>query len=111
MTGNFNNDNDLDLLFIGTGFNGQTGTFTLLGNGNRTFSQVSEFFLVSSASTAVVADFNKDGKSDIAVSTGSSFSGGTSSLVVAFGDGDGTFTQSNIYSVGLNPVFPDHRRC
>ena len=106
VAGNFDSDSDLDLLFVGTGFNGQSGVFTLLGNGNGTFSQVSEVFPVSSALTAVAADFNKDGKTDIAVTSGSTFSGGTSSLFVAFGDGDGTFTLSSIYSAGLNPAFP-----
>ena len=61
----------------------------LLGNGNGTFQAAK----TSSASVAamVTADFNKDGRLDLAVVDGSS------SLSILLGNGDGTFSLTSTY--------------
>jgi hypothetical protein len=102
--GDFNRDGRLDLIVSGSGSSGAGGVFTLLGSGNGTFTQVAETFSLISTPLGVVSnDFNGDLILDIAVLTGSNFSSGTMTLIVAFGDGDGTFTQAGTYSAGTSP--------
>lgn len=102
--GDFNLDGNLDLSIAGNGFTGATGVFTLLGNGTGTFNQVSETLTVTNPTGIVSNDFNGDGRTDVAVIGGSSFSGGNGSITVAFSDGDGTFTLSNTYSFTFAPT-------
>ena len=101
--GDFNVDGNLDLATVGTGFNGSTGVFTLLGNGAGSFNQVAESFAVSNPTGIVSNDFNGDGRTDLAVVGGSGFSGGSGSITAAFSDGDGTFTISNVYTFSSAP--------
>ncbi len=102
--GDFNLDGNLDLSIAGTGFTGNTGVFTLLGNGSGTFNQVTETLTVTSPIGIVSNDFNGDGRTDIAVLSGSNFSGSSGSIIIAFSDGDGTFTISNTYNFTFAPT-------
>jgi hypothetical protein len=80
-SGDLNGDGKPDLVII--------GTTVLLGNGDGTF-QVPGFTTNLPGTSAVLGDFNKDGKVDIATYSG----GSTSSLgivSVALGSGNGTF--------------------
>jgi hypothetical protein len=80
----FNGDGKLDLA-ISSPLGG--GVFVLLGNGDGTFQAPVEYAVPSSRSlildSLVVADFNGDGKLDLAV--------GGSGVSVLLGNGDGTF--------------------
>ena len=83
----------------------------LLGNGNGTFQKESDVALVNGSSTylnpyaAAVADVNGDGKVDLVVTIQDqkNFDQG---IVVAFGNGDGTFqTPTLLSSSSQNPQF------
>lgn len=94
VVGDFNGDGILDIATLdSTDENGSI----YLGNGNGTFGMVPLSLGLSGVNsgsylTMAVADFNGDGKLDLAVplSTGS---GGT--VAVLLGNGDGTFQEAN----------------
>jgi hypothetical protein len=84
----FNGDNKLDVALCGYDGNA-SGPFTMLGNGDGTFTPgVINFSGVCGPIAGVVADVNGDGKPDIVMSTLSGSAGG---LTVFLGNGDGTF--------------------
>jgi FG-GAP-like repeat len=70
------------------------GYSVLLGNGDGSFqSPVSYPQNVNRGGTAIVADFNHDGKLDLAVADGQS-------VAVLLGNGDGTFAAPVLYYDG-----------
>jgi hypothetical protein len=79
-----NSDGKLDLLVSQAG-----GVAVLLGNGDGTF-QDPQFYAGASIYGSVAADFNGDGKRDLALAT-ADFGG---SVLIALGKGDGTFQRS-----------------
>jgi len=87
--GDFNGDGKLDLA---NGFHccmtlGNAEIF--LGSGDGTFQREVPFFTISYPTSMVVADFNGDGRPDIAV--GSYFGPENNGIEIFFGNGDGTF--------------------
>ena len=102
--GDFNGDGKLDLAMGTNGLVGGThASFltTMLGNGDGTFTTVSSMPpLGSNPGGIVVADFNGDGKLDVATSN---FNGNNVSILL--GNGDGTFTAASgsPITVGANP--------
>jgi hypothetical protein len=77
----------------------------LLGNGNGTFTLKSANCVGSTLCKGVptsvaIADFNGDGKLDLAVTNYED-----TSVSVLLGNGDGTFGTAAFYSVGANPLF------
>jgi Calx-beta domain/FG-GAP-like repeat len=93
--GDFNGDGKPDLV-IGTGLGG-AGDFydgaiaVLLGNGDGSFQYVNTFLTGGEAAQGVaVADFDADGKLDVAVTGNSGFEYG-GDVAVLLGRGDGTF--------------------
>ena len=100
--GDFNGDGKLDAIVA----NGGSATVPLsgltvsLGNGDGTFTSGpnSPIYLGSNLTGIVAADFNGDGKLDIAVTDG-----GTNSVMVLLGNGDGTFGAPLTISVGNEP--------
>lgn len=76
----------------------------LLGNGNGTFTLKSSTCVGSTLCAGVpvavaVADFNGDGKLDLAVANYDDVS-----ISILLGKGDGTFTISKAWTVGANPL-------
>jgi hypothetical protein len=90
--GDFNGDNNLDLVY---GWGSQNGPPTylkvLLGEGNGRFHGLPRFGLLpNDLATGIVAgDFNGDGKLDLAAG----YEGGIRGGDVYLGNGDGTFTK------------------
>jgi hypothetical protein len=95
-TGNFNNDNFVDLVVLSRSI---TGSYTVfLGNGNGTFTRVEEqrSLPFANQSTMTVADINVDGKDDLVVGRSSS------NLYIFKGIGNGTFAPFEIVLMPRN---------
>jgi len=103
VVGDFNNDGKLDVVMTGKNIvrvflgNGDgnldivtNGARVLLGAGDATFTNGSCGAVSNPYGSIVLADFNGDGKLDIAT-TNSSSGTGDNSLSILLGNGDGTF--------------------
>ena len=100
-TGDFNQDGFIDVV-VGDGNNASntvTGISVLLSNGDGTFQTPIYYSFPNGVTAVVAADFNGDGKPDLAVAAGS--------LLVMLGNGDGTFqagintgARANLIAVG-----------
>jgi hypothetical protein len=80
----------------------------LLGNGNGTFQSPVTLSSPVRPDSLVAADFNKDGKVDLAIAS-NDFSG---SLAILLGNGNGTFGAGTVYEwfddAGCNPLACSH---
>jgi hypothetical protein len=106
-TGDFNRDGHLDVVV--NAVDPKTGSellSTLLGNGNGTFQVPLSQKLPSVPSNFAIADFNLDGKLDLATSMQL-----TTGVYVFLGKGDGTFAAPLFFDAGgdagnnIGPVF------
>jgi uncharacterized protein (TIGR03437 family) len=90
-TGDFNSDGKLDLAvsYLSATGPGPVGVLVLLGKGDGTFAPAVNYPVGLSPATIVAADFNGDGKLDLA--TLDAELGITNKLWVLLGNGDGTF--------------------
>jgi hypothetical protein len=89
--GHFNADSNLDIAVSGY-FGSANQVDILLGNGDGTFRAFGYYAVSPSPLSVVRADFNGDGRADLAV--GSLFGG----ISVLLGNGDGTFRDAVKYS-------------
>jgi hypothetical protein len=86
----FNGDGIPDLAVGNAPLAGGAGSLTiLLGNGDGTFTAAASPATTSGVNSIAIADFNGDGKADIAVANGLT-------LTMLKGNGDGTFASSTI---------------
>src|SRR5204862_250397 len=78
----------------------------LLGNGDGTFApplaNPNPITGFNGPNSIAVADFNGDGKLDLAVSNGAD-NLGSASVTILLGNGDGTFTVKPAFAVGTQP--------
>jgi hypothetical protein len=97
LTGDFNGDGKTDIALIGpkgwatmpVAFSNGNGSFTVTNFGINGFAS----FAADVNSTKLTGDFNGDGRTDVAL-TGPSV---WNTLPVAFSNGNGTFTVTNLY--------------
>jgi hypothetical protein len=84
--GDFNQDGVLDVVTCSIAAN----TFSfLLGNGDGTFQNHVDYSTIRNPQSVVTADFNGDGKLDLAIF--SEAGKGSAGLSILLGNGDGTF--------------------
>lgn len=98
--GDLNNDGILDVVApIQNALSPSPNFLVLLGNSDGSFQAPVAFPTGTNAGqgAAVIGDFNKDGKSDVAISTGSGIS-------VLLGDGKGGFSAPQLFSAQAVPV-------
>jgi hypothetical protein len=99
VAADFNGDGKIDLAVACSGSNKVS---VMLGNGDGTFQTATSFSTSVNEpepGAMVTADFNGDGKADLAV-----VSTQLNVVGIFFGNGDGTFTHSADYATGLTPV-------
>src|SRR6266704_179312 len=97
--GDFNGDGKLDLAVVNFG---DWNIYVLLGNGDGTFQAARSVYFASGGGLlryVVTADFNGDGKLDLAVSNY-----GDNSFSVLLGNGDGTFQPPRTLPIGTHPA-------
>jgi hypothetical protein len=93
VTGDFNRDGLIDFAITNFNSNNPTHVSTLLGNGDGTFGHAATYAIPQGALGIISADFNKDGKPDLAtVNLGENFS-------ILLGTGQGKFASAVDYSV------------
>ncbi len=91
VTADFNQDGNADI----AEYNASSGSITMfLGHGDGTFSSSTLSF---AGQAAIVADFNGDGKPDLAFAS-------LRTLQIALGNGDGTFRPVNSYALSTTTV-------
>ncbi|MCE9530188.1 MAG: VCBS repeat-containing protein [Planctomycetes bacterium] len=93
-TGDLDGDGQADLIF-GLG----NGVSVMLGNGDGTFQPPQEFLSGFYTSALTVADFNGDGKLDVAAVVGYQ-----NSVIVVLGNGDGSFQAPQTLQPGTSPI-------
>ena len=100
LAADFNSDGRLDLAAVGKTAAGNTVVSLYLGNGDGTLQPARNIWVRGGVSPAdvVAADFNQDGKVDLAVSLSSS------DVAVLLGDGTGRFQLPSFYYGGNGPL-------
>jgi hypothetical protein len=109
--GDFNGDGRLDVIAtVGDGINvADTSVGLMLGNGDGTFGAPQTIASPGLFAAVTVADFNHDGKLDVAVGRDSLVNFGyVLSIDVLLGNGDGTFSPSPggsawFYNISIDP--------
>lgn len=100
VTGDFNGDGKLDLA-VANATGSSTGTVSvLLGLGNGAFEVPLSFAVGANPTALVAADFNEDGKLDLAVADT-----GSNTVSVLLGIGNGTFLRAQNFTVGSGPAW------
>jgi FG-GAP-like repeat/FG-GAP repeat len=91
VVGDFNGDGIPDLAVVNHGAEEvgvENGVSVLLGNGDGTFRPHVDYGADYGPNTVITADFNNDGKLDLAVANGQA---NTNQVFILIGNGDGTF--------------------
>jgi len=96
--GDFNGDGHLDLAVAAFDNTAGNGISILLGNGDGTFQPRVDYATAKVAFYVAAADFNRDGKLDLVVTTS-----GSKGISLLLGNGDGTFQQHVDYVLGIGP--------
>ncbi|MBI1920739.1 MAG: VCBS repeat-containing protein [Geobacter sp.] len=93
-SGDLNGDGKPDLTFTNQG-RSSVGVVTLLNNGDGTYRTGGSFGVGWEPVSIAIADFNGDGKADLATANS-----GSDSVTLLLGNGDGTFKPAVPYSTG-----------
>jgi uncharacterized repeat protein (TIGR01451 family) len=97
--GDFNGDGKPDIAVA----NGQNASL-LLGNGDGTFQPAVNYGTGNNPSAIAIGDFNADGKLDLAAFEPAS-NGGSGSVSILLGNGDGTFQPAKTLALGAAGLF------
>ena len=102
VTADFNHDGKLDFAVVGSGFNGSGlgEVQVVLGNGDGTFQSPIDVPAPLGAFALAAGDFNRDGKTDVAVLISQEATAASDGVLILLGNGDGTFTAGATYPVG-----------
>lgn len=95
-TGDFNNDNNLDIVVLNSSSYG-----IMLGNGAGDFGPLQTVSLATKASSVSVGDFTGDGKLDLAIANEQ-----PNSVSILVGNGSGTFTAGPTLSFTSSSAVP-----
>ncbi|MBZ5597176.1 MAG: choice-of-anchor D domain-containing protein [Acidobacteriia bacterium] len=104
--GDFNGDGKLDIMasYYSDYYNYYAYGQVCLGNGDGTFTALPQFSVDEYPMAFFVGDFNRDGKLDLILTEFAGYScSGTVSVRVLSGNGDGTFQDGALYTVGNVP--------
>jgi VCBS repeat-containing protein len=106
--GDFNGDGKLDIVTASEAhanfFSSGGGLSVLLGNGNFTFQAAVTYADLSNPTALTLADFNRDGRIDIAMANTNNGRALSGQVSILLGNPDGTFQNPINYSVvGANP--------
>src|SRR5215831_8685872 len=98
-TGDFDGDGHLDLIVVNNGNENSQSINLLRGNGDGTFQRPLITLGTANLSAVVAADFNRDGKLDIAITDSVQ-----NTVSVLLGNGNGTFQAAVSYSTATQPI-------
>jgi hypothetical protein len=96
--GDFNGDHIPDLAIIEWGGTGYSSLTIFLGKGDGTFKNSFTHQVGIQATSVAVADFNGDGRLDVAVAN-ADYDSKDGNVMVFFGKGDGTFKKPAVYNL------------
>jgi hypothetical protein len=103
--GDFNGDGIPDLA-VSNSANGYVVSI-FLGNGDGTFAAGANISVPSWSVTPeglVAADFNSDGKTDLAVTSSNNYAPSSYQVTILLGNGDGTFNVGQSYTTGSDDI-------
>jgi hypothetical protein len=100
--GYFNTDGLLDAVALGTYSSPPNDIEVYLNNGKGDFSTSTRNFMDTTATAFAAGDFNRDGKSDLALLSGNT-------VDIGLGKGGESFGASTSYDVGSEPVYVTQR--
>jgi len=106
ITGDLNADGQVDLVVGDTSAGGQQEARVFLGSPEGTFSQLPGLAVEPTARGFATADFNADGRADLAVlaECDGTLNCPNGDIAVYLGTGDGTFSAPAKYTVGVHPT-------